>query len=66
MHKLDSKEKTSGRETTVSRGQLFKNYVSEKIHVDRVNIARIDLVFDNKKIIDLLETRGYALKTENM
>ena len=36
------------------------------MHVDRVNIARVDLVFDNKKIIDLLEARGNALKVENM
>ena len=36
------------------------------MHVDKVNIARIDLVFDNKKLIDLLETRGHALKVENM
>lgn len=36
------------------------------MNFNRVNIARIDLVFDNKKLIDLLETRGYALKIENM
>lgn len=45
---------------------MFKKYIEEKIHVDRVNIARIDLVFDNKKLIDLLEIRGNALKMENM
>jgi hypothetical protein len=45
---------------------MFKKYIQEKMHIDRVNIARIDLVFDNKKLIDLLETRGHALKVENM
>lgn len=36
------------------------------VYVDHVKIARIDLVFDNKKLIDLLEARGNALKVENM
>lgn len=30
-----------------------------------VNIARIDLVFDCKKMIDLLEQRGDAIKVQN-
>lgn len=30
-----------------------------------LNIARIDLVFDNKKMIELLEGRGNALKLQD-
>lgn len=47
------------------RGLLFKQYIEGKMNVDGVDIARIDLVFDNKKIINLLEARGNAIKTEN-
>jgi hypothetical protein len=65
-NKLEQQERTQAREVNASRGQLFKKYIQEKMHVDRVNIARIDLVFDNKNIIDLLEARGNALKVENM
>jgi len=36
----------------------------ERIHVDGVNIARIDLAFDNKKIADLLERRGLAISQQ--
>lgn len=36
----------------------------ERIHVDGVNIARIDLAFDNKKIVDLLEKRGLAISQQ--
>lgn len=49
-----------------SRGYFFKKYIQDKLRVDRVNIARIDLVFDNKNMIDLLELRGNVLKVENM
>ena len=37
------------------RGILFKRYLEQKLRVQGVNIARIDLVFDCKKMIELLE-----------
>ena len=48
-----------------SRGFLFKKYIEGKLRVQGVTIARIDLVFDNKKMIELLEARGNAIKLEN-
>ena len=41
---------------------FFKKYITEKMKSENLNIARIDLVFDNKKMIDLLEARGNSLK----
>lgn len=35
------------------------------MRVEGVVIARIDLIFDNKKMIELLEARGNAIKKEN-
>lgn len=31
----------------MSRGHFFKSYISDKLRYEDVNIARIDLVFDN-------------------
>jgi len=47
------------------RGLLFKRYIEAKVKIQGADIARIDLVFDNAKMIDLLEARGNAIKTEN-
>ena len=38
-----------------SRGILFKQYIINKLQIPGANILRIDLVFDNEKMIDLLE-----------
>ena len=46
----------------LSRGYFFKQYILENIQVANSQIARIDLVFDNKKLIALLEDRGTAIK----
>ena len=48
-----------------ARGILFKRYLEQKLKVQGVNIARIDLVFDQKKMIELLEQRGNAIKIQN-
>jgi len=45
-----------------SRGLLFKKYVKDKLAIEDLSIARIDLVFDNKLMIELLEARGNAMK----
>lgn len=47
------------------RGILFKKYLEQKLRVQGVNLARIDLVFDCKKMIDLLQQRGNAIKVQN-
>lgn len=47
------------------RGILFKKYLEQKLKVQGVNIARIDLVYDSKKMIELLEQRGYSIKVQN-
>jgi hypothetical protein len=61
-------EQTYGRKieerSQHSRGEFFKTFIQEKIKVDGINPARIDLVFDNKKMIDLLEARGNAIKLQ--
>ena len=49
-----------------SRGLLFKKYVKDKLSIEDLNIARIDLVFDNKHMIELLEGRGHAMKLQNL
>lgn len=33
--------------TNLSRGHFFKHYITDKLRYEDVNIARIDLVFDN-------------------
>jgi hypothetical protein len=38
-----------------SRGILFKQYIINKFQIPGANILRIDLVFDNEKMIELLE-----------
>lgn len=38
-----------------SRGILFKQYILNKLQIPGANILRIDLVFDNEKMISLLE-----------
>ena len=48
-----------------SRGFLFKQYLEKKLRIRHVEAARVDLVFDNAKMINLLEARGSAIKTEN-
>ena len=48
-----------------SRGFLFKQYLEKKLKIRGVEAARVDLVFDNAKMINLLEARGSAIKTEN-
>ena len=32
---------------------------------DRIKIARMDLVFDNEKMLNLLKSRGTAIKESN-
>jgi hypothetical protein len=34
--------------------------------IEDLSIARIDLVFDNKMMIELLEARGNAMKLQNL
>lgn len=46
----------------VPRGTFFKKYITENLRFEDVNVARVDLVFDNKKLIDLLRRRGNAIK----
>lgn len=45
-----------------SKGYYFNKYVSNKMKVPKINIARIDLVYDNTKMLNLLENRGTAIK----
>lgn len=37
-----------------ARGIIFKKYLQDKLRISGTHIARIDLVFDNKKMINLL------------
>jgi hypothetical protein len=48
----------------LSRGNLFKMFLTKMIHFDGINIARIDLTFDNEKMLDLLKARGQAIKLQ--
>ena len=44
---------------------MFKKYIEKKLLTGvphKINIIRIDLVFNSKKMIDLLEKRGNAIK----
>jgi hypothetical protein len=49
-------------QSQLSRGHFFNKYIGYKMNVPDVNIIRIDLVFDNKKMLNLLENRGEAIK----
>ena len=49
----------------VPRGSFFKKFITEKLRFEDVNVARVDLVFDNKKLIDLLRRRGNAIKWQD-
>jgi hypothetical protein len=48
--------------TSQSRGVLFKKYIENKLNIPNVSILRIDLVFDNECMINMLELRGHAVK----
>lgn len=48
------------------RGILFKRYIERKLEANGVRIARIDLAFDQSKMIDVLELRGQAIKEQNV
>ena len=62
-HRYDFEERY-GQEKTHSRGYWLKQFIQENIVMPRSEtVARIDLVFDNKKMIALLESRGSAIKT---
>ena len=69
-HRYEFEEMNNGQlnqeQAQHPRGILFKKYIEDKLKVDGVDIARIDLVFDNKKMINLLEARGNAIKNENL
>ena len=41
-----------------TRGTLFKKFLTKMIQFEGINIARIDLTFDNEKLLDLLFKRG--------
>lgn len=49
-----------------SRGQQMRAWIWHQLAVinkdDRIKIARMDLVFDNHKMLDLLKQRGTAIK----
>lgn len=47
------------------RGILFKKYIENKFNIPGINILRIDLVFDNECMINMLEQRGHAIKIQN-
>ena len=49
----------------ISRGQEFIDFLHQRIHIEGVHIARMDLAFDNKKIVDLLEERGLAISQQD-
>jgi hypothetical protein len=46
-----------------SRGVLFQKFI--KSHFKDAKIARIDLVYDNTKMLNLLESRGTAIKMQD-
>jgi len=65
VHRHEFQEKWGNRLNTdsqFSRGYFFKKFITEKLQYQDTTIARIDLVFDNKKMITLLESRGAAIK----
>lgn len=53
-HEFMQKYQKKLEETQLSRGFYFKKFISDKLRYQDVRIARIDLVFDNKKMIGLL------------
>lgn len=38
----------------------------QKLRVPNINVVRIDLVFDSTKMSNLLESRGSAVKNQNL
>lgn len=52
-----------------SRGQQMRAWIWHQLAVfnkdDRIKIARMDLVFDNEKMLGLLKSRGTAIKESN-
>lgn len=50
-----------------SRGQQFREYIRKQVLVidKKVEIVRIDLAFDNRRMIKLLKKRGHAIKNSN-
>ena len=47
------------------RGPSIQKVISDKINIDGLTIARIDLNYDRTAIMQLLEKRGTALKTQD-
>jgi hypothetical protein len=48
-----------------SRGSEMKQYLTNLLKLEGIEIIRIDLVFDNKAIIEFMEKRGTAIKNQN-
>lgn len=63
-HEFNQKYADQIESLNQARGIIFKNYLQEKLRIQGTHIARVDLVFDNKKIINLLQNRGEALKLQ--
>lgn len=53
----------------VSRGEQMRNWIWDQLAVfskdERIKIARIDLSFDNRRMINLLRQRGDAIKNSD-
>lgn len=51
--------------STVARGAQFKEWLGKKMYLfspdSQVNIMKVDLVFDNRKMLQLLKARGQAI-----
>lgn len=47
-----------------SRGSEMKQYLTNLLKLDGIEIIRIDLVFNNKTLIDFMERRGTAIKNQ--
>mmetsp|Transcript_13108 Transcript_13108/g.20352 ORF Transcript_13108/g.20352 Transcript_13108/m.20352 type:complete len:144 (+) Transcript_13108:1265-1696(+) len=45
---------------------MFREFVAQKVAVNGVSIVRIDPVYNNAKLIALLEQRGSAISTQNL
>ena len=63
-HEFNQKNAQQIEAKNQARGIIFKRYLQDKLRISGTQIARIDLVFDNKKLINLLENRGVALKQQ--
>ena len=54
----------------LSRGEQFKRWIKNEIlnfnRRDEVKIVRIDLAFDNQEMIELLKSRGLAIRNSNV